>query len=142
MPQFLQAGAGARLLINNQVVGFASGISFTRSQNLKTIYELDNMVPAEISPTTYSVQGTLTGFRIRGSGGLDGFSIMDISTLAKAFTQKYVIIELIDMSNGKTFASITNCLFEADSWQVASRALVTFNGNFRGIFVTNEASTT
>jgi hypothetical protein len=138
----LQVGAGARLIIGTRVIGFASGINYTRSQNLKTIYELDNLVPAEIAPTTYSVQGTVNGFRIRGSGGLDGSGSMDLSTLAKLFSQKYVTIELIDIQSGKIFASIQGCIFESDSWQIANKSLVTFSGSFRGTFISNEASTT
>lgn len=140
MQQILQTGAGVKLLINGSVVGFATGINFSRSQGIKVTYEIDNPFPVELAPTTYLVQGALTGLRLRDSGGLDGGKIMDISTPQKFFLQKYVSIEIVDRVSGKTLFTIQKAMFDQDSWTIAARQMIGFNATFKGVFVENEAS--
>lgn len=138
--QNLQHGAGVRLSINGKVVGFATGLSWSRSVNTKVINEMDNPFAKEIMPTTYSIVGSLSGFRLRGSGGLDGAGIMDLSSMAKFFTQKYCVIEIVDILSGATIASMKFVVFDSDSWQVQTKAVITFSGTFKAVFMGNETS--
>jgi hypothetical protein len=140
MQQVIQTGAGVKLLINGIVVGFATGISFTRGINTKEIYGIDSPLPQEIIATTYSVRGTLTGLRVRDSGGLDGYGIMDISDLSRYFNFKYSTIEVVDRATSKTIYTIQKCVFDQDSWNIQARAPITFSANFKGVFVTNEVT--
>jgi hypothetical protein len=144
MQQQIQVGAGVVIKINGKVIGFATSLNFTRSQNLKTIYEVDNPMAVEIMPTTYSVSGSLTGFRLRDSGGLDGTTIqaMDLSTINSFFYQKYVVIEVVDRITSKTIYTFRSVLFDQDSWNITNKNIITFNANFRAIFVSNEAGDT
>ena len=141
-PQVIQTGAGIRLSINGTVVGFATGIAWTRSLNTKVIYEIDNPFPAEIAPTTYLVQGTLTGIRLKAStsAGLDARGIMNASTARAFFNQKYCVVEVIDIASGKSMFSFFSVVFDQDSWNISSRAIITFNANFKGNFMNTEAS--
>lgn len=141
MQGILQTGAGCRIAINSNVVGFATGLTWTRSLGTKTIFELDNPHAREIMPTTYSVSGTMTGFRARGSGGLDGYNIMNSSTAASFFNQKYCVIEVVDILSGVTIASFQKVVFDTDSWTLANKQMITFSANFKAVFVSNEAST-
>jgi len=136
--QQLQPGAGVILRINGSVVGFATALSFSRSQNIKVIHEIDNPFARELAPTTYSVSGSLGGFRVRDQGGLDGPGIMDISTIQSFFYQKYAVIEVVDRLSNKVLYTIQKVLFENDSWTVQARGIITFSANFRGIFISNE----
>jgi hypothetical protein len=135
MIQLINSGAGIRLIINGNTVGFATGISFSRSTATKYIYEIDNPIPVEIAPTTYAVQGSLSGFRLRDSGSLDGQGIMDITTVSAFFDFKYATIEIVDIGTNKTVYKINKVVFDNDSWNIQTKALVTFNVSFKGIFV-------
>lgn len=138
--QSIQTGAGIVVKANGNVIGFATGLQFTRSQNLKTIYEVDNPFAVEIFPTNYGVTGTLSGFRLRDGGGLDTPQIMDLSVAQSIFYQKYVIIEVVDRLTTKTIYTFRQVLFENDSWSITTKNIITFNANFRAIFVSNESS--
>jgi len=140
MQQVIQTGAGVRLVINGSVVGFATGFAYTRSTNTKELYVIDNPLPQEIFPTTYSVRGTLTGIRIRGQGGLDGYGIMDVSSIQSYFSFKYATIEIVDKASNETIATVQKAVFDSDSWTINARAPISFNASFKGIFVTNEKS--
>jgi len=141
MQQVIETGAGLRISINGIIVGFATGLNFSRSIGTKEIYVIDNPLPQEIMPTTYSVRGTMTGLRIRDSGGLDGYGIMDISTIQKYFDFKYATIEVVNRLSNKTIYTFQKVVFDTDSWNITARAPVTFSASFKGIFVTNELPT-
>lgn len=141
MQQNLQHGAGIKLNINGSLIGFATGINYSRTTASKYIYEIDNPFPVEIAQTTYGVSGTLTGLRIRDSGGLDGYGIMDVSSISSYFNFKYATIEIVDRVSGKTLANIQKVVFDNDSWSVQNKNVITFSANFKGVFVSNEAST-
>jgi hypothetical protein len=140
MQQVIQTGPGVKLLINGIVVGFATGINFTRSINTKEIYGIDSPLPQEIVATTYSVRGNLTGLRIRDSGGLDGYGIMDISDISRYFNFKYSTIEVVDRATSKTIYTIQKCVFDSDTWNITARAPITFSASFKGTFITNEVT--
>lgn len=133
-------GAGLKLYINGVVIGYATGINFTRSQGVKPIYELDSPFVAELMPTTYSISGSLSGIRIREVAGLDTNGIMDLNTVQAFFLQQYVDIELVDRRSGKVVWTIQRCIFSQDSWSVSARSISTFSANFMGTFIeTNTA---
>ena len=140
MQQNLQTGSGIKLLINGNLAAFATGINFTRSTNTKVIYEIDSPFAKEIMTTTYAVNGSLTGLRVRGSGGLDGAGIMNASTANAFFTQKYCVIEIVDILSKVTMYTIDHVVFSEDSWNIQNRQLMTFSANFKGIFMRNEVS--
>lgn len=140
MIPMIQSGAGIKLIINGSVVGFATGLQFTRTTNTKYIYGIDSPVPQEIAKTTYSVQGSLTGFRLRDSGGLDGYGIMNESTIAAFFNFKYATIEVVDRLTNKTMLTIQKVVFDNDSWNIQTKQIITFNANFKGTFIQTEVS--
>lgn len=142
--QQILTGAGVVLKINGKVVGFATGISFTRSQGLKVVREVDNPFAVEIMPTVFEVSGSLSGVRLRGTGGLDGakggIDVMDLSTVQNFFYQKYVTIEVVDRVSSVVLYTFKSVLFDQDSWSITTKNIITFNANFRAIFVSNEAA--
>ena len=113
-------------------------MTFTRTLSTKVVNEIDSPFAAEIMPTTYIVQGTLSGFRVRGSGGLDGYNIMNVATPINFFRQQYCIIEVVDILSKITIYTFQKVVFDQDSWNIQSRALLTFSANFRAVFVQNE----
>ena len=140
MQQVIENGSGVVLKINRMVVGFATGMSFNRSTNSKVIYGIDSPIPQEIMPTTYSIQGTLTGLRLVNSGGLDGSGIMDVSNVSKFFNFKYATIEVVNRLTGNTIYTFQKVVFDNDSWSIQARSLITFSANFKAAFVLNEAA--
>lgn len=138
MQQEVLNGAAIRISINGRVVGFATGVSFTRNQGMDAIYEVDNPFPAEIRPTRYSVVGSLTGIRTRGSEGLDGAGIINTASINSFFSQSYCVLEIVDRATSIVLYKIHNVMFDNDSWSINARSLVTFNARFTGQFMSTE----
>ena len=132
-------GPGIKIYANGTLVGFATAISFTRTQNVAPIMEIDNPYAVELRPTSYSVTGSLAGIRVRQINGLDdtNFNLMNLANTQDFFNQKYVKLEVVDRVTGYTLYTISTAMFSQDSWQVSSRSQMTFQANFVGIFLAN-----
>jgi hypothetical protein len=137
--QNVLTGAGIILQANGNVVGFATGIQFTRSQNTKVIMEVDSPYAAEIMPTSFTVAGTLTGIRLRDSGGLDGSKIMDLSKVQSIFYQQYTSLVVVDRVTNKNIYTFSKVMFDSDSWTISAKNVITFSASFKAVFITNEA---
>lgn len=138
MSQNILTGAGCKLSINGTVVGFATGINWTRSAGTKPIYEIDNPFMVDIIDTTYSVTGTMTGLRLRGAGNLD--ATVNLEKTQNVFKRNFATIEVIDRLSGNIVASINNVMFDNDSWNVSAKSMIGFNVQFKGQFVSSERS--
>lgn len=137
----VQTGSGVLIKVNKAVVGFATGITYSRSQGTKVIYEIDSPFPVEIMPTRYGISGQLTGFRLRGSGGVDGQGILDLSNVQNYFAQKYVTFEVVDRKTNLPIFFVNRALFDNDSWRVDAKSIMSFTVSFVGFWAGNEIST-
>lgn len=140
MQQQISSGAGVIVKINGAPIGFATGLSWQRSQNIKPIYEIDSVVPKELAPTIYSVSGSLSGLSLIYGTGLDGPGIMDISTIDAFFYQKYVVIEIVDRRTNRITNTFKNVIFSSDSWRINAKSINTFSASFIAQFMENTAS--
>jgi len=134
-------GAAIRLLVNGKVIGVGTSINYQRDQGIKPIYGIDIAVPQELAITgPYMVRGSINGLRTRETGGFDGLQVVNASTLADYFNQKYCVIELVDRKTGITIAKIDKVMFNSDSMQVSARAVTTITASFIGTFLSTEIS--
>ena len=136
--QQILTGHGVILKIGGRVIGFATGIQLTRTQNTKTIYEIDNPLPVEIAPTTYLVSGSLQGIRLRNQS-LDAAGVMTLQTLQSYFNQQYVELEIVDRKTSQTLYLVQRVLFDSETISINVKQIITFNASFKGAFMTNEA---
>ena len=65
-------GSECRLFLGGKLYGEAQSISYTIDYGETEIYGIDAIFAQEIAPTKVSVQGQVTGLRVKLSGGLQG----------------------------------------------------------------------
>ena len=134
-------GSAVRLLVNGKVIGIGTSFSYQRDQGIKAIYGVDIVTPQELAVTgPYIVRGQINGLRTRASGGFDGLQIVNASTLADYFNQKYCTIEIFDRKTNITLAKIDRVLFNSDTMQIQARQVVTISATFIGTFLSTEIS--
>jgi hypothetical protein len=138
--QNILTGAGCKVAINGTVIGFATAITWTRSAGTKPIYEIDNNFIVDQIDTNYMVSGSMSGFRLRGVGNLEAQSIVGLDNVKNVFVRNFCTIEIIDRLSSKVIASITNVIFDNDSWSVTAKSIIGFNVQFKGQFVASEKS--
>jgi hypothetical protein len=140
MSDILLHGAGVLIMGNGLLVGWATGISFTRSINSKYIYEIDSIQAAEIAtPTTYAVIGTLTGIHPR-SGGIEVAGLFNASTINHIINHPYCTLDVTDRLTGQTVYSIQNVVFDQESVNFSPRSVQTSSAQFKGMFVKTDSS--
>lgn len=137
---FIQTAASIRIYINDTPIGWAQSLTINRNYRLKDVKEIDNPFTVEFMPTSYSVTGTISGFRLRDSADFDGFNLTKSGDSRQFLGQNYAVIEVRDRLSGKTLAKISKVLMDSDQINITSRAPVIINGTYRGVFVENEAS--
>lgn len=141
LQQVLQTGAGVVIRANNtSILGFATGLTFTRTLSIKAVHGVDSFQPSELIPSSYQINGTLTGIRIRDSGGLDGTGLMNASTVNSIFNQQYVVLEIVDRLTGVTIYKFIDTLFDSDSWSIQNKQVISFSANFKARFLQSEVS--
>ena len=141
MQQQLIAGAACKLYVSGNLVGYSTGISFTRSFGIRPIYEVDSMVPAELSISgPYSVSGTINGLYTRISHGPDGTRLTNGGSLDGLIKQKYCTIEILDLKTGISLGKIIKALVTTDTWNIPVKGVMTVNCSFIGVFMQTEAS--
>lgn len=101
--------------------------------------EVDSPYAAEIMPTNFTVNGTLTGIRLRDNGGLDGSKIMDLSKIQSIFYQQYTSLVVVDRVTNKNIYTFSKVMFDSDSWTISAKNVITFSASFKAVFITNEA---
>src|SRR4051812_35426975 len=62
------SGARCTLKVNGKIVGFAFAISWNIETSVTQIDTIDDPLPYELAPANITVNGTISGFRIPGSG--------------------------------------------------------------------------
>ncbi len=105
-------GARTIIKVNNQLFGFAFGVSWRISTDVFEVKTIDDYLPYELAPRLISVEGTLSSFRIPGRG--PSMEFQQASLLSFPF-HKYISIEVRD--------EVTNSLlFYTDRAVITTRA--------------------
>jgi hypothetical protein len=131
-------GADLKLYVNGRFFGNVTGISFVITSNHREAMGLDSNIPFELMPTTYTITGNMSLYRLHGDGGLEGQGLMAPSQLIPQ--EKYVSMTLVDRTTDKLVFRADQCKFLNQSWQAQVKSLVTGSASFKAINFRNEAA--
>lgn len=132
--------ANISIFVDNQVVGFATSINYSRDIGVKTIYAIDDPTPQEIAITgPYTITGALSGIAIVNPQDHNKLFV-HASTISEYFNQKYATVEVKDRVNNTTLFKITNCIFHSDSWSTEAKGIAQWQVRFTGMFLQPLAS--
>jgi hypothetical protein len=124
------SGARCILRVNGKIVGFAFGISWNIQTAVEEINTIDNYLPHELAPTRIEVSGTISGFRIPGSGP----SAMRMQTDMVSFLQqRYIEIEVRDSQSDNLIFLTRKALITRRSESIKTGSLADLSLEFRAI---------
>jgi hypothetical protein len=128
-------GAECKIYIGGKLYNEAQQISYTIDYSEKEIYGIDSIFPQEIATTRVSVQGTVSGVRVKLSGGLQG---KDITTrINQKLFAPYVSVEIRERFSETKILFIPQCKVVSESMQVMGKGIVKLNFTFKGIIPFN-----
>ena len=124
------SGARCILRVNGKIVGFAFGISWNIQTAVEEINTIDNYLPHELAPTRIEVSGTISGFRIPGSGP----GAMKMQTDMVSFLQqRYIEIEVRDSQSDNLIFLTRQALITRRSENIKTGSLADLSLEFRAI---------
>ncbi len=115
-------GANVLVYVNGKRFGRCVGMDWGASTPSKEIRGIDYPEPIELAPTTSGVHFTLTIWRTKGDGGIEGLGIQAPGTnIARG---KYFSVMLIERTSDTVIFQADNCRVEDQSWSHVSKTMV------------------
>jgi len=131
MSNVILTGASVFIYLNNKLYGPAQSISYTIDSQDQEIYGVDAFYPQEIAPSRGSVTGSISGLRVRNSGGLVALGLR--MPAASPLSGNYVSIRIRDRSTGEDIIFIQQARITNEQNQVAAKGTYKLSFSFKGI---------
>jgi hypothetical protein len=124
------SGARCILKMNGKIIGFAFAISWRINTSVTPIHTIDNYEDHELAPKRIEVSGTVSGFRIPGSG--PGVELLQSDVLG-FLHQRYVEIEVRDSQTDNILFYTGKALITNRSENVRTNSLSEMSLEFTAI---------
>lgn len=123
-------GANIRLYVNNKLYKQIQGISFTIDYAETEIYGIDVPYAQEIASNKVTVRGSVTGMRVKLSGGLQAMSLRTLFYDTAA--SPYVSLRIQDRATQEDIIFIPNAKISMESHTIQTKSTYKLNFNFVG----------
>jgi hypothetical protein len=120
-----------QVFINNKLYKEAQTVSYSLDAGETEIFGIDSPYPQEIHSTRATVTGSISGIRIRLSGGLQAYNARPLITdLVKA---EYISIRIVDRVTKEDILFIPNAKISRQNFQAQAKGLVRMSFDFKGL---------
>lgn len=124
-------GASVKLYIGGVLFPEAQGLSWAIDYGEEPIYGIDSPFPQEIRQTRISVQGQVSGIRLRLSGGIQS---RNARTLIKNSLQApYTSIRVVDRATDEVLLFVSQAKITNQSYSVSAKSIMQLSFGFKGI---------
>jgi hypothetical protein len=131
MPVLTVTGASVKIYIGGVLFPEAQSLSWAIDYGEDPIYGIDSPFPQEIRQTRISVQGQISGIRLRLSGGIQS---RNARTLIKDSLQApYTSIRIIDRATDEVLLFISQAKITNQSYTVSAKSIMQISFGFKGI---------
>ncbi len=133
-----QSSTGARVVfrVQGQKVAFAQALNYSVAHAHQPVDVLDQLEPAEYAETGYTVNFTVTMFRVAAQSAI---SLGLRPKLQNILTQPELTAELIDRVNGQTLMLIERVKCTQEDMNIDARSIGQVTLSFVGIKQSDEA---
>lgn len=125
------SGAHINLHINGKPYNEVQQISYTIDYGEEAIYGIDSVFPQEIKITRISIQGSVSGVRVGGSGGLQGQDIRP--KITESIFSPYISIRISDRKTGEQIMWIPSAKIVNEQVSVSAKGNMTVSFSFLGL---------
>lgn len=124
------SGARCVLKINNNLVGFAFGITWRINTLYTEINTIDDYVPAELAPQRVTVEGTISALHIPGQSATASFWQPDLLSF---LFHKYITIEVKDSQTDELLFYTSNAVIVSRTEDIKVDQLSNVTLSFKAI---------
>jgi len=129
------SGARCTLRMNGKIIGFAFSIQWNIATDATEINTIDDYMPYELAPSRITVSGSISGFRIPGSG--PGQQLLQTDSLNFLY-QRYIEIEVRDSQTNNLIFITRRALITSRSESIKTNSLAEMTLNFKAIGFADE----
>jgi len=129
------SGARCTLRMNGKIIGFAFGISWKIVTDATEINTIDDYLPYELAPSRISVSGSISAFRVPGTGPGNLLLQADILSFLH---QRYIEIEVRDSSTDNLIFLTKRAMVTERTENIKTDALAELTMNFKAIGYADE----
>ena len=115
---------------NNKQYKEVADVIFTVDYGEEEIYGVDSPYAQEIAGGKISVSGSVNGFRLKLSGGLQAKNLRSLFTDVSA--SPYVSLRISDRQTSEDLIYIPQCKISSETYSVPNKGTVKLNFNFKG----------
>ena len=127
--------ADVKVYISGKLYEPAQAISYTIDYAENEIYGIDSQFPQEIAPMKVSVQGSISGVRVKLSGGLQGYDIRTkINEILKA---PYTSLRIKDRHSDSDILWLPQMKVTSEQVQIQAKGVAQLSFSFKGIIPYN-----
>jgi hypothetical protein len=130
MATYSLVGSHVRIYINNVVYNAAQSVQFSIDYGIQQQFGIDSPYAQELVPGKINVMGSITGIRMKNSGGLQSKSIRPLFTDAAA--ANYISIRIQDRQSGEDIFFCQQCLVTKESHTAPSKGIYRLSFDFVG----------
>jgi hypothetical protein len=123
-------GAHIKLYVNNKPYKEVQSITLNVDYGETEIYGIDAAYPQEIASTRVTVRGSVSGIRVKNSGGIQAANLRPLFTEIAA--SPYVSIRIQDRSSGEDIIFIANAKVTRESHSMATKSTYKITFDFIG----------
>jgi len=125
------SGATVKIFLGGVLYPEAQSISYMIDYGEDSIYGVDSAFAQEIRQTRVSVKGSITGIRIKASGGIQSRNARTL--IKEALHAPYVSIQIKDRSSDEVILFVAQTKITNESFSVSAKGIVSVSFNFSGI---------
>jgi hypothetical protein len=123
-------GSRAIIKVNDNLFGFAFGVTFNIQTMAEEINTIDDYTPYELAPSRITVNGTLSMFSIPGKG--PSAELAQANALSFLF-HKYITISISDQTSGNTIFETKKAIITGRKQSIQAGELSTITLEWKAI---------
>jgi len=133
-------GSDVKVYIGGKVYPAVSDIRYTIDYGRQEVYGIDSAFPQEIITTRVSVQGVVSGIKVKSAGGLQGSNIT--TKIYDVLHAPYVSLRITDRHTDSNILWIPQMQVTNEQMQIRAKGIVQVSFSFKGIIPYNELDLT
>lgn len=126
-------GADIKVYINNKVYPYIKSINIKIDYGEQENRGIDSPFAQEIATTFYTIRGSVTGMRVKLSGGLQAMNMRPLNLAADIAANPYISIRIQDRSTSEDILFIPNAKVSSEAHTVAVKQSYQLNFDFVGM---------
>lgn len=130
------SSSSIKVYINGIVMPNIQSLSYSVSNQEEEVWGIDSTSPQEICSVKTTVNGTISGIRIKASGGLQANKISPLQ--GEVLESNYFSIKVEDISTGFAILFVPYAKISKEDTQIQAKGIVKFSFNFLGIMAQQE----